>query len=240
MLPRSWYRFANLPQYYGPDYLLDVRASNMENANSMEYLEKIKNTVIENLRRSQPVPSVQMQDIPRASFGLTDEEEAALDDLDDDTHPDQRLTQRRLDKAVARSNEYDDSDDEDMAEQEYGRHKPKRRGIQEFKNPNFVEPEQDSGRASPVPAEKDGDVTMADAEPEQSEKPEDGPTGDSAEAANTQPAAEKVDESGDVAMGEDPENATTDAPIKEEDADAAPATEAQEPTSKEDAADETA
>lgn len=29
-------------EYFGPDYKLDVRPSNMENMNSSEYLEKIK------------------------------------------------------------------------------------------------------------------------------------------------------------------------------------------------------
>jgi histone deacetylase 1/2 len=29
-------------EYFGPDYRLDVKASNMENMNTPEYLEKIK------------------------------------------------------------------------------------------------------------------------------------------------------------------------------------------------------
>ena len=54
-------------EYYGPDYELDVRASNMENANSKDYLEKIKIQVIENLKKTAHAPSVQMQEIGRAS-----------------------------------------------------------------------------------------------------------------------------------------------------------------------------
>lgn len=46
-------------QYFAPDFELDVRPSNMDNANSPEYLEKIKNQVIENLRRTSFAPSVQ-------------------------------------------------------------------------------------------------------------------------------------------------------------------------------------
>jgi histone deacetylase 1/2 len=45
--------------YFGPDYKLDVRSSNMEDRNSTEYLERIKNVVMEHLREIGP-PSVQM------------------------------------------------------------------------------------------------------------------------------------------------------------------------------------
>ncbi|ROV93683.1 hypothetical protein VPNG_08860 [Cytospora leucostoma] len=102
-------------EYYGPDYELDVRPSNMENANSTEYLEKIKNAVVENLKKTA-APSVQMQDVPRQSLGMTDEDEALLDDLDEDENKDVRMTQRRWDKHVSRDDEYEESDDEEMAE----------------------------------------------------------------------------------------------------------------------------
>ncbi|KAI7882528.1 histone deacetylase [Lichtheimia hyalospora FSU 10163] len=48
-------------EYFGPDYKLDVRPSNMENMNSGDYLEKIKQQVFENLSRTRFAPSVQMQ-----------------------------------------------------------------------------------------------------------------------------------------------------------------------------------
>ena len=58
--------FTDYYEYYAPDFELDVRPSNMDNANSPEYLEKIKHQVLENLRRTtQAAPSVQMQDVPR-------------------------------------------------------------------------------------------------------------------------------------------------------------------------------
>ncbi|KAI2620433.1 hypothetical protein GGR54DRAFT_98366 [Hypoxylon sp. NC1633] len=102
-------------QYYGPDYALNVSSSNMENANSPEYLEKIKNQLVENLRRTAHAPSVQMQDVPRHSMGaMSDEEEAELDDLDDDENKDVRMTQRQWDQRIERDNEYDESDNEDM------------------------------------------------------------------------------------------------------------------------------
>ncbi|KAI0473927.1 hypothetical protein GGR56DRAFT_666888 [Xylariaceae sp. FL0804] len=101
--------------YYGPDYSLNVRSSNMENANSPEYLEKIKNQLIDNLRRTAHAPSVQMQDVPRHSMGaMSDEDDAALDDEDEDEHKDVRMTQRRWEQRVEAANEYEESDDEDM------------------------------------------------------------------------------------------------------------------------------
>ncbi|KAK4176534.1 putative histone deacetylase [Triangularia setosa] len=102
-------------EYYGPDYELDVRNSNMENANSYEYLEKIKIQVIENLRRTAPVPSVQMQDVPRQSMGVSDDQDDEMDDLDEDENKDVRMTQRQWEKRVERQDEFEDSDDEDMA-----------------------------------------------------------------------------------------------------------------------------
>lgn len=94
----------------------------MENANSGDYLEKIKIQVIENLRNTG-VPSVQMQDTPRDPLpgGMTEEEEAALDDLDDDENQDVRTTQRKMDGQIERDDEFDDSEDE--PENDYGLHK---------------------------------------------------------------------------------------------------------------------
>ncbi|KAI1636356.1 histone deacetylase RpdA/Rpd3 [Biscogniauxia mediterranea] len=102
-------------EYYGPDYELNVRSSNMENANSPEYLEKIKNQLVDNLRRTAHVPSVQMQDVPRHSLGaMSDEDDAELDDLDEDENKDVRMTQRQWDQRIERDNEYEESDNEDL------------------------------------------------------------------------------------------------------------------------------
>ena len=64
-LPRIPFGNADLPvneyyDYFGPDYKLDVRSSNMEDRNSIEYLERIKNVVMEHLREIGGPPSVQM------------------------------------------------------------------------------------------------------------------------------------------------------------------------------------
>ncbi|EXJ93796.1 histone deacetylase 1/2 [Capronia coronata CBS 617.96] len=110
---------ANLPyndyyEYYAPDYELDVRPSNMENANSREYLEKILMQVLENMKRTAHAPSVQMTDVPRESLGMNDDDEAALDDMDEDENPDKRITQRKADKYIEKNGELSDSEDEDM------------------------------------------------------------------------------------------------------------------------------
>ncbi|KAH7326439.1 hypothetical protein B0I35DRAFT_346815, partial [Stachybotrys elegans] len=100
-------------EYYAPDFELNVRASNMENSNSREYLEKITAAVIDNLRQTGPVPSVQMQDVPRKPLGgMTDEEEAELDDLDEDENKDVRTTQHRWEKRVQNEAEFEPSEDE--------------------------------------------------------------------------------------------------------------------------------
>lgn len=84
----------------------------MDNANSKEYLQKIKLQVIENLRQTTFAPSVQMTDVPKDPAGLNDEADAEMDDLDADTNPDSRSTQRRWDKHTEKEGELSESDDE--------------------------------------------------------------------------------------------------------------------------------
>lgn len=123
----------------------------MENANSYEYLEKIKIAVIENLKRTAAVPSVQMQDVPRQGLGMSDEEEAELDDLDADENKDVRMTQRQWEKSTVRPEDaLYESDDEDMA-QANGVYKngKTRRSILDHPNPH-ADVDMDSGVATPV------------------------------------------------------------------------------------------
>ncbi|KAF2151667.1 hypothetical protein K461DRAFT_279152 [Myriangium duriaei CBS 260.36] len=163
----------NLPyteyyDYYGPDYELDVRPSNMDNANSPEYLEKIKTQVFENLRATAHAPSVQMTDVPRAPLFPAgdntndpeaagdledlDEREARLDDEDEDRNPDTRYTDRQWDKKISRADELDESDDEDaktrngVVPQANGR--KRRPGIMDYQNPHA--PAENSGTATPT------------------------------------------------------------------------------------------
>ncbi|KAL2843485.1 hypothetical protein BJY01DRAFT_193275 [Aspergillus pseudoustus] len=102
-------------EYFAPDYELDVRPSNMDNANTREYLDKIRTQVVENLKRTAFAPSVQMTDVPRNPLvdGMDDEAEAILDDLDDDENKDKRFTKRRFDQYIEKPGELSDSEDED-------------------------------------------------------------------------------------------------------------------------------
>lgn len=129
-------------EYYGPDYMLDVRASNMENANSKEYLEKIKVQVIENLKKTAHAPSVQLTDVPRTTLAMGDlsDYEDELDDLDEDLNPDERVTMRMLDQRVARDDELDESDGEEEATNGARSHPGanRRRNIMDYQNANAV------------------------------------------------------------------------------------------------------
>ena len=48
-------------EYFGPDYQLDVKASNVEDSNTPAYLDRGKSIVMEHLRHGGGPPSVQMQ-----------------------------------------------------------------------------------------------------------------------------------------------------------------------------------
>ncbi|KAI9924756.1 histone deacetylase [Aspergillus wentii] len=87
----------------------------MDNANTKEYLDKIRTQVVENLKRTAFAPSVQMTDVPRDPLvgGMDDEADAILDDLDEDENKDKRFTQRRFDQYVEKPGELSDSEDED-------------------------------------------------------------------------------------------------------------------------------
>lgn len=62
-------------EYYGPDYKLDVRPSNMFNVNSPEYLDKILSVIFSNLEHTKYAPSVQINHVPRDPEDLGDVEE---------------------------------------------------------------------------------------------------------------------------------------------------------------------
>ncbi|KAF2755004.1 hypothetical protein EJ05DRAFT_513329 [Pseudovirgaria hyperparasitica] len=139
--------------YFGPDFQLDVRPSNMDNANSREYLEKILTNVIENLRRTGD-PSVQMQDVPRSPMvpGMDDEADDAMDDMDADANPDVRYTERRWDKHTTKDGDLSESDDEEQASRAGVRRqpgRPRRRNIMDYQNVNAV-PDIESANATPT------------------------------------------------------------------------------------------
>jgi histone deacetylase 1/2 len=142
----------------------------MDNANSREYLSKIRDQCLENLRRTQHAPSVQMTDVPRDSLGgMNDDDEAALDDQDEDEYPDRRNTQRRADKYIEKNGELSDSEDEDINEQNGIRkqiaEKSRRarinyRGIQDVHNDSGMDSVIDTPAGGSSLPDIDNDVDM--------------------------------------------------------------------------------
>lgn len=210
----------------------------MENANSPEYLEKIKIAVIENLKKTVPAPSVQMQDVPRHGMNvMTDEDDAELDDEDADNNKDVRMTQRDFEKRTVVDNEFEESDDEEMAEAN-GVYRPngKRKTMSDFKNPyeheeedfnEFLRREKEKeAKSSPQVEAQDtanndeGDETMEDVEQVAPEAPEPAQAAAAAPMTSVADESEKLDKDGDVDMGDATE---PEAPsIKQEEADTRP------------------
>ena len=138
-------------QYYAPDYELDVRTSNMDNANSPEYLSKIKTQVLENLKRTTFAPSVQMAEVPRDPVGLDDEADAALDDMDEDDNKDTRWTERRWDKYKEKDGELSESEDEGEKQRNGVRRQPgakRRRNMIHYQDPVGLDDDIPSGAVS--------------------------------------------------------------------------------------------
>ena len=69
-------------------------------------MDEITTLILENLKQVTFAPSVQMSDIPQQSMGMTDEEEAKQNDLDEDKNKDVRTTQYRKDKMVVDEDGY--------------------------------------------------------------------------------------------------------------------------------------
>lgn len=210
----------------------------MENANSPEYLEKIKIAVIENLKKTVPAPSVQMQDVPRHGMNvMTDEDDAELDDEDADNNKDVRMTQRDFEKRTVVDNEFEESDDEEMAEAN-GVYRPngKRKTMSDFKNPyeheeedfnDFLrrEKEKDAKSSPQVEAQDaanndEGDETMEDVEQVAPEALEPAQVAAAAPITSVAEDSEKLDKDGDVDMGDATEPEVPS--IKQEEADTRP------------------
>lgn len=125
----------------------------MDNANSQEYLQKIKIQVIENLKRTTFAPSVQMTDVPRDPVGMDEEADGALDDMDEDDNPDVRYTKRRWDMTIEKDGELSDSEDEDQNEANGVRRQTngkRRRNMMDYQNPDATVDDRDivSGEGS--------------------------------------------------------------------------------------------
>ncbi|PLN86267.1 histone deacetylase RpdA [Aspergillus taichungensis] len=152
-------------EYFAPNYELDVRPSNMDNANTKEYLDKIRTQVVENLKRTAFAPSVQMTDVPREPLveGMDDEADAILDDLDEDENKDKRFTQRRFDRLVEKTGELSDSEDEDESGANGVHRKPfhlKRKNQVNYRNVDAADSGLDSGMATPQDVSSVADEDM--------------------------------------------------------------------------------
>ena len=57
-------------EYYSPDFLLhpDLYNSKLENCNTRQYLDYVRQTIHENLKNTAHAPSVQMQYVPETFF----------------------------------------------------------------------------------------------------------------------------------------------------------------------------
>jgi len=137
----------------------------MDNANSQEYLQKIKVQVIENLKRTTFAPSVQMTDVPRDPEGMDDEADGVLDDMDEDDNPDTRYTKRRWDMTIEKDGELSDSEDEEENEANGVRRQPngakRRRNMMDFQNPDAVADDKDMIASGAVSARSGHSVNGA-------------------------------------------------------------------------------
>ncbi|KAK6822136.1 hypothetical protein RU639_006797 [Aspergillus parasiticus] len=236
-------------EYFAPDYELDVRPSNMDNANTKEYLDKIRAQVVENLKRTSFAPSVQMTDVPRDPLveGMDDEADAILDDLDEDENKDKRFTKRRFDQYVEKPGELSDSEDEEENAANGVRRQPgimKRRNQVNYRNLD-VESGLESGMATPADAssvpdddmDTTADAKMGDAPQTETEAPATPsvaePPSRAEEASAAEPTEMAIDGQEQAApsapISRQPSPKEQDEDITMEDAgDAAPETEQQE------------
>ncbi|WFD42060.1 histone deacetylase [Malassezia psittaci] len=135
-------------EYFGPDYRLDVRPSNMENLNTREYLDKVKEQVFENLRQVTFAPSVQGHVEPRLAHDMAlDDEDDHLDDPDVRSNKVQRIKDQR----IQRDTDLSDSEDEG----EGGR-----RNIHSFKDDTQLKP---SSSAAEMEVDEDQTQTSTSA-----------------------------------------------------------------------------
>lgn len=137
----------------------------MDNANTKDYLDKIRSQVVENLKRTAFAPSVQMTDVPRHPLGagMDDEADDILDDEDEDDNKDKRFTQRRFDQYVEKPGELSESEDEEENAANGVRRQPnaiRRRNQTNYRNLDPADSGLDSGLATPQEASSVGDVDM--------------------------------------------------------------------------------
>lgn len=83
-----------LPTYdwFGPDYSLHPQLDGrIDNKNSKKYLQSVQTTIMEQIRYLNHAPSVQMYEIPPDLTGLTEDEDKAIQELNEDIERDEKI-----------------------------------------------------------------------------------------------------------------------------------------------------
>lgn len=183
--------------------------------------DKILVQVLENMRRTIHAPSVEGTNIPRESLAMNDDEEAALDDLDEDMNPDKRNTQRRQDKYVEKNGELSDSDDEpeedgpERLPRDMRRARLNYRDIMDIGRDSGVETGSGIGtpqQGSSPPDDNDDEMNLdADGIANATPSPAQAPNGSAAISGEHSPQPAVVDDE-DVTMGDIDEPAAAAAP----------------------------
>jgi len=93
-------------EYFGPDFELDVKASNMDDLNTPEYLDRVKRIVLENLRQKGGPPGIQLTEVPHLPH---DDDDNMEEDMID---PDERRPRSERDRRIQPEGELSDSEDE--------------------------------------------------------------------------------------------------------------------------------
>ncbi|KAK6874406.1 Histone deacetylase RPD3 [Candida tropicalis] len=122
-------------EYYGPDYKLDVRPSNMFNQNSPEFLDKILLNIISNLENTKHAPSVQMNEVPNDPEDLGDVEEDTAEAMDT-----KGGSEMNRDSQIQPDNEFYEDDDKDKGEKDISNNKDE--DAMDIDKPEEAKPEE--------------------------------------------------------------------------------------------------
>lgn len=98
-------------EYYGPEYNLDVRPSNMHNNNTPEFLSRVLSSIILNLEKTKFAPSVQLNYTPHDIELISDPDEDSLNAIDT-----KGGSLYARDALIVKENEFYDDDEKDKDE----------------------------------------------------------------------------------------------------------------------------
>eukprot|EP01091_Cochliopodium_minus_P012894 TRINITY_DN4016_c0_g1_i1.p1 TRINITY_DN4016_c0_g1~~TRINITY_DN4016_c0_g1_i1.p1 ORF type:complete len:439 (+),score=114.37 TRINITY_DN4016_c0_g1_i1:40-1356(+) len=94
-------------EYYGPEFKLHIPPNNMTNQNSVEYIENIRNKILQNLKNLTQPGSVLIPEDTPPTLNLHDK------DLYDEEDPEIRISSNNRDKHIAHDGEMSDSEEDD-------------------------------------------------------------------------------------------------------------------------------